>query len=148
MSSSNREITITAFLPAPIEVVWRVWTEPQHIANWWGPNGFTNEIHQMDVEPGGVWRLTMKGPDGKTYPNRSIFQEIEPYQKIVLQHYNPNYLATIVFEPREQETLLEWTMTFETAELFETVVRVFRADQGLQQNVEKLQAYLLQLQGK
>lgn len=148
MQTSDREIGVTATLPAPAELVWKVWTQPEHIAHWWGPNGFTNDIHQMDVVPGGVWRLTMKGPDGQTYPNKSIFQEIDPFRKIVMLHQNPGYLATILFETKENETLLDWKMLFETAELFNTVVRVFRADEGLQQNVEKLQAYLLQLQAK
>ena len=51
-------------------------------------------------------------------------------------------MATIVFTPDEKETLVEWTMLFETNELFETVVKVFKADEGLKQNVEKLTAYI------
>lgn len=94
--------------------------------------------------PGGEWRLTMHGNDGKNYPNRSMFVEIVPFKKIVFQHFNPNYLATIVFEPKEKETLMQRTMQFETTELFETVVKVFKADEGLSQNVEKLERYLEQ----
>ena len=142
--TANREIRITRMLSAPIDLVWEVWTNPEHITHWWGPTGFTNTIHKMDVKPGGEWRLTMHGPDGKNYPNRSEFIEIVPYKKIVFQHFNPNYLATIVFDPRGNETLMEWVMLFETTELFETVVKVFKADEGLKQNVEKLTAYLAQ----
>lgn len=93
---------------------------------------------------GGEWRLTMHGPDGKRYPNKSVFIEIVPFKKIVFQHFNPNYVATIVFHPKEKETLMEWTMLFETTELFETVVKVFKADEGLNQNVEKLENYIKQ----
>ncbi len=93
---------------------------------------------------GGEWRLTMHGPDGKKYPNKSVFIEIEPFKKIVFQHFNPNYIATIVFELKEKETLVEWTMLFETTELFETVVKVFKADEGLNENAEKLENYLKQ----
>ena len=139
---ASRELRITKMLHAPIELVWKVWTNPEHIANWWGPNGFTNTIHTMDVAAGGEWHLTMHGPDGKTYPNKSVFVEIVERKKIVFQHFNPHYLATIAFEPNETETLMEWTMQFETTELFETVVKVFKADEGLKQNVEKLTAYL------
>ncbi len=106
-----------------------------------GPNGFTNTIHTMDVTPGGEWRLTMHGPDGENYPNKSVFVEIVQHRKIVFQHFNPNYIATIVFAPKEKETIVEWTMLFETTELFETVVKVFKADEGLKQNVEKLSVY-------
>jgi len=138
----NRTMRITGTLNAPVAAVWKVWTDPEHIKNWWGPEGFTNTIHTMNVAEGGEWRLTMHGPDGKNYPNKSVFREIVPNKKMVFQHYNPNYIATIVFEPEDEKTLLEWTVTFETDELFETVVKVFKADEGLTQNVGKLTAYL------
>ncbi len=142
--TANTELRITRMLGGPIDLVWEVWTNTEHIANWWGPSGFTNTIHRMDVMAGGEWRLTMHGPDGKRYPNKSVFIEIVPFKKIVFQHFNPNYIATIVFHPKEKETLMEWTMLFETTELFETVVKVFKADEGLNQNVEKLENYIKQ----
>lgn len=141
-AATNRELHVTKMLPAPIALVWEVWTDPKHIANWWGPDGFTNTIHKMDVTADGEWRLTMHGPDGKNYANKSVFKEIIPLKKIVFGHFNPNYIATIVFEQAGEETLLEWTMLFETTALFETVVNVFKADEGLKQNVEKLSAYI------
>ncbi|WP_423148397.1 SRPBCC domain-containing protein [Rubrolithibacter danxiaensis] len=142
--TADRELSITRILKAPVNLVWEAWTTPEHIANWWGPSGFSNTIHKMDVTAGGEWRLTMHAPDGKNYPNKSEFVEIVPFKKIVFKHFNPNYLANIVFVPKEKETMLEWTMQFETAELFETVVKVFKADEGLNQNVEKLENYLIQ----
>lgn len=142
--TANRALRITRMLSAPIDLVWEVWTNPEYIANWWGPNGFTNTIHTMDVREGGEWRLTMHGPDGKNYPNKSVFVEIVQGKKIVFQHFNPNYIATIIFTPKEKETLMEWTGLFETTELFETVVKVFKADEGLNQNVEKFENYLKQ----
>jgi uncharacterized protein YndB with AHSA1/START domain len=138
----NRELHISKKLNAPVELVWKVWTMPEHIANWWGPEGFTNTIHTMDVTKGGEWRLTMHGADGKSFPNKSIFLEIVLHEKIVFQHFNPDYIATIVFTPEENGTLMEWTMLFATNELFETVVKVFKADEGFKQNVEKLTSYL------
>ena len=62
---TNRELRITKTLNAPVELVWEVWTNAKHIANWWGPNGFTNTIHTMDVAEKGEWLLTMHGSDGK-----------------------------------------------------------------------------------
>lgn len=131
-------------LPAPIEIVWEVWTKPADIANWWGPNGFTTVIRKMEVVEGGEWLLNMKGPDGKNYPNKSVFLEIVPFRKIVFRHFNPNYISTIVLEPKEKQTIMEWTMIFETDQLFETVVKVFKADEGFRQNGEKLENYLKQ----
>ena len=144
IDSENKGFNITRLLSAPVELVWRVWTSPEHIAKWWGPEGFTNTIHTMEVKQGGEWRLTMHGPDGKPYPNKSTFEEIIPEQKIVFRHFNPDYLATILFEAKDGQTLLYWTMVFETEALFETVVKVFKADKGLEENVAKLERYLFQ----
>lgn len=138
----NKGFSITRLLPAPVELIWQAWTSPEHIANWWGPEGFTNTVHTMEVKDGGEWRLTMHGPDGKRYPNKSTFEEIIPEQKIVFRHFNPDYLATILFEAKGEQTLLNWTMAFETEELFETVVKVLKADKGLEENVAKLEKYL------
>ena len=138
----SKELRITKILSAPINLVWESWTNPKHIANWWSPSGFTNNIQKMEVMAGGEWRLTMHGPDGKQYPKKSKFIESVPFIKIVFHHFNPNYLATIIFEPKEKNTLMEWTMLFEITELFETVVKVFKADEGLSQNAEKLENYL------
>jgi uncharacterized protein YndB with AHSA1/START domain len=139
---ASRSLRVTRSLDAPINLVWRVWTSPEHIAQWWGPSGFTNTIHTMDLVAGGEWRLTMKAPDGKTYPNKSIFKEVAELSKIVFQHFNPNYLATVRFQSVGGTTVLEWMMEFETVDLFETVVKVFKADEGLNQNVDKLEEYL------
>jgi len=143
---SNKAMSIKKTLNAPIELVWEVWTDPDQISKWWGPNGFTNTIQKMDLVPGGEWRLVMHGPDGKDYNNGSEFREIIPHKKIVFQHFNPNYLGTVIFEAKGQQTLLDWVGEFETQELYDTVVKVFKADDGLKQNVEKLENYLQQKQ--
>jgi len=141
-NTTDRQMRITGVLCAPLEFVWDAWTKPDHIAHWWGPAGFTSTIHKMDVTPNGEWLLTMFGPDGKRFPTKSTFIEIVPIEKIVFHHFNPNYLATVLFEPKGNETFMEWTMVFETAELFNIVVNTFKADEGLSQNVEKLEKYL------
>ena len=82
-STADRELLITRTLNAPIELVWEAWTNPEHLAKWWGPNGFTNSISKMDMKPGGEWNLIMHGPDGTDYKNKSIFKEIIKHKKIV-----------------------------------------------------------------
>src|SRR5678816_2044021 len=74
-STKDRELLLTRLLNAPIDLVWEVWTKPEHIAQWWGPNGFTNTITTMDVHPGGEWDLIMHGPDGIDYKNKSVFKD-------------------------------------------------------------------------
>ena len=73
---ANRELGITRVLKAPRELVWKVWTDPEHIKHWWGPNGFTNTIFKMDVRPGGVWEFIMHGPDRTDYKNKHIYKEV------------------------------------------------------------------------
>jgi uncharacterized glyoxalase superfamily protein PhnB/uncharacterized protein YndB with AHSA1/START domain len=142
-NTADREINISRLLNAPIELVWEVWTDPEHIKNWWGPNGFTNSISKMEVEPGGEWQLVMHGPDGTDYKNKSVFREIIKHKKIVYEHITaPKFLATVNFERRGDTTFINWHMLFETREQFIQVVKTFKADEGLKQNVEKLDHYL------
>ncbi|MES2798224.1 MAG: SRPBCC family protein [Bacteroidota bacterium] len=141
----EREIRTVRTFEAPIELMWEVWTNPDQIANWWGPNGFTNTIHKMDFQEGGEWKLTMQGPDGTNYPNRSIFKEIIPLKKIVFEHFNPHFITTVLFEAKDQETQIDWTMLFDTVEMHEIVVKAHKADEGQKQNLERLEKYLSKL---
>jgi uncharacterized protein YndB with AHSA1/START domain len=140
--TSDRELVITRLLNAPVEMVWKVWTEPAHIKNWWGPNGFTNTIDKMEVRPDGVWEFVMHGPDGTDYKNKSIYQEIVKNEKIVFEHVSPKFKVTVTFAEHRKKTLLTWRMLFESAEELNKVIKVFKADEGLRQNVDKLEIYL------
>lgn len=140
--TKDRELLLTRTLNAPVALVWEVWTNAEHITNWWGPNGFTNTITVMDVKPGGQWQLVMHGPDGTDYKNRSVFKEVVLHKKIVFEHVAPNFTATIKFEEQGEKTLLTWHMIFESREQFIAVVKAHHADEGLKQNVIKLEAYL------
>lgn len=142
-NTADREIRISRLLNAPIELVWEMWTDPEHIKNWWGPSGFTNTITKMDVKAEGEWNLVMHGPDGTDYKNKSIFREIVEHKKIVYEHISgPQFIATINFESRGEQTYIDWHMLFESKEQFIQVVKTFKADEGLKQNVEKLNNYL------
>jgi uncharacterized glyoxalase superfamily protein PhnB/uncharacterized protein YndB with AHSA1/START domain len=141
-NTAERELTISRLLNAPRELVWEVWTKPEHIKNWWGPTGFTNTIFSMEVKPGGVWDFIMHGPDGTDYKNKSIYKEIIKPERIVFEHVSPKFIATITFEEKNGKTLLTWNMLFETKEQFEKVVKTFKADEGLKQNIVKLEDYL------
>lgn len=147
--TQDRELRIIRTLNAPVDLVWEAWTKPEHIANWWGPNGFTTTINRMDLTPGGEWDLVMHGPDGRDYKNKSIFKEIIPFKRIVYEHAShPGFIATINFEDMGEQTLINWHMLFETAEQFIQVVKTFKADEGLKQNIEKLDVYLTGMKNK
>lgn len=145
MNTENRQLNIIRIFKAPLNLVWEAWTKPEYIVKWWGPNGFNTTIHTMDFQKDGEWKLTMHGPDGTNYPNRSVYKEIIPFQKIVFEHFNPNFITTVLFESQGDETLMNWTTLFETAEMLEIVVKAHKADEGLKQNVEKLVTYLKSL---
>ncbi len=140
----NRELHVSKTLHAPIELVWEVWTKPEHIVNWWAPSGFTSTIHKMEVVEGGEWLLALHGPDGKNYPNKSIYKKVIPTREIIYQHFNPDFIATVTFERKGNKTLMNWTLLFETPEMLDIIVKTFKADKGLEQSAEKLETYLSQ----
>ena len=139
---SGREQRTSLLLDAHIELVWEVWTKPEHIKHWWGPNDFTNTIETMQVETGGEWLFTMHGPDGTKYPNRTIFRNVVYHKQLVHEHFDPNFIAIIEFEDRGDKTLLNWYKLYETRELFDMVEKHYKANQGFKQTVEKLRTYL------
>ena len=142
-NTSDRELLLTRTLNAPIKLVWEVWTKPEHLANWWGPNGFTNTISDMVVTPGGAFNLTMHGPDGKDYDNQSTYKEVVPLEKLVFEHKTyPHIIFTINFEAQGDKTLLRWHMLFDSAEILADVAEKHGAIEGQKQNVEKLSQYL------
>ena len=67
-------------------LVWQAWTDPKHLAQWWGPNGFSTTTSAFDMRPGGVWRFVMHGPDGRDYENRITFDEIVRPERLVYHH--------------------------------------------------------------
>ena len=137
-----RSMYVTRILNAPIDLVWQAWTEPDRIAKWWGPVGFTNTIQRMDVRPGGDWEFIMHGPDGTNYPNLNSYVEVIHHRKIVMEHKSPKFLTTVIFTPQGQETMLSWCVAFEDVETRDKIVKAVNADEGLRQNVDKLEQFL------
>ena len=79
----EHELVLTRVFDAPRELVWKVWTDPKHVARWWGPHGFTNPVCELDVRPGGALRIHMRGPDGTVYPMTGVYQEIVEPERLV-----------------------------------------------------------------
>jgi uncharacterized protein YndB with AHSA1/START domain len=144
-NSEQKELQTTATFNAPIVLLWEVWTNPEKIVNWWGPNGFTTTIHEMDFREGGEWNLTLHEPTGTNYPNRSIYTKIVPLKKIIFEHFNPHFIASILFESKAGGTEMQWNMLFDSPEQFDLIVKAHKADEGQKQNIERLQNYIQQL---
>jgi uncharacterized protein YndB with AHSA1/START domain len=148
--NSDREIVISRVFDAPRELVWEAWTNPAHVAQWWGPNGFTTTIEKMDVRPGGVWQHVMHGPDGTDYSNRSVFTEVVKPERIVYDHGGGkkgdpgvNFTATWTFdEPAAGQTKLTIHMVFPSAEARDKVVKEYGAIEGGHQTLARLAEHL------
>lgn len=111
--SDTRQVVIDA-TPAQVYCAMR---DPARITRWWGPAGFTSTIHQFDFRDGGLWRLTMHGPDGKDYPNESRFVRLVPDRVFEIEHLDGHhFMLTIELESHGAGTLARWRQTFDTAE--------------------------------
>lgn len=146
-TSGNKELSICRLLNAPQELVWEVWTDPEHIKNWWGPEGFKNSIEKMDVTEGGEWEFVMHSPDGTDFKNKHVYLKLEKPSKLVLQHVtSPKFIMTATFEAKGNQTLVTLHSEFESAEQLEQVIKVFKADVGMVQNMDRMERYLLAMQ--
>ena len=80
-------MTVTRVFDAPRELVWKAWTEPKYVMQWWGPQGFSAPVCQMDFRVGGKTLLCMKSPEGQEFWNGIEYHEIIPHEKIVSSMY-------------------------------------------------------------
>jgi uncharacterized protein YndB with AHSA1/START domain len=81
--STDRELVLTRLINAPREKVYRAWTQPELLKQWFAPKPYTTPIVEMDVRPGGSAYFVMRGPDGKDLPNRGVYLEVVPNEKLV-----------------------------------------------------------------
>ena len=115
---NSHEILSSRILNSPVEIVYQAFENPKHLKNWWGPEGFTNTIHEFDLKSGGNWKLTMHGPEKGNYENSSVFQTVIP-NKIVswTRKSQPLFDMEIAFEKLdENKTQISFKMIFETVE--------------------------------
>jgi uncharacterized protein YndB with AHSA1/START domain len=117
MTDHDREIVSSRLFDAPRERVFRAWSDPELLARWWGPKGFTNTFHEFDFRPDGHWRFTMHAPNGGNFANENVFDEITPPERITFRHISPPVFAvTATFTEQGAQTLLTYRMLFPTAE--------------------------------
>src|SRR5687768_2336267 len=80
---AETEVVLTRLFDAPRALVFKVWTEPRHLAQWWGPRDFTNPVCELDVRVGGSILIHMRAPDGRVYPMTGTFREIVAPERLV-----------------------------------------------------------------
>jgi uncharacterized protein YndB with AHSA1/START domain len=149
--NTDRELNFRRLVNAPRALVFEVWTDPKHIIKWWGPNGFTNTIHAMDVRIGGKWSFIIHGPDGTDYPNCIVYQEVVKPSKLVFLHgadeNDPNaFHVTVMFDEEAGKTLIQMRVVFVSKADKDFKVDVVGAIEGNRQTMDKLEAYLDQYQ--
>jgi uncharacterized protein YndB with AHSA1/START domain len=140
----DRELVFKRIFDAPRDLVFAVWTDPKHLVKWWGPSGFTTTISEMDVRPGGVWRLAMRGPDGRDYKNHIVFQEVVKPQRLVFRHVPEpgtepgTHETTVIFTERGGKTEITFRMLFASPAALEYVVKTYNAIEGANQTLGRL----------
>jgi len=151
LTSDSKVIAGTRIFDAPRALVFAAWTEPRHLAHWFGPNGFSLTTHSFDFRPGGVWRFAMHGPDGRDYPNRVTFDEIVPPERIAFRHGGEDdfehiqFKTVVTFEDIGGKTKLTMHGIFPSAEERDRVIREHGADKGQVETLARLADYVDEL---
>ena len=152
LEQDPRSIIATRVLDAPRELVWTAWTKPEHLAQWWGPDGFSTTTSAYDLRPGGVWRFVMHGPDGRDYENRITFDEIVKPERIRYHHGGGDdvepvqFRTTVTFENLAGDrTQLTLHAVFPSAAARQRVIKQYGADKGAVQTLSRLADYLANL---
>ena len=135
----DREIVAVRVFDAPRELVFKVWTDPKHIGNWWGPKGFVTTTFSMDVRPGGVWRFVMHGPDGANYPNHNVFKVVDAPNRVSLDHISGDhhFALDITLTRKGNQTRVDWLQTFDSVEHKQHIAQW--VEPANEQNLDRLQ---------
>jgi uncharacterized protein YndB with AHSA1/START domain len=104
-ATAQRELLITRIFDAPRQLVFKAWTEPEHLARWWGPAGFSIISFNGEVRSGGAWRRTMRSPEGSVFPKHGVYRDIAPPERLVFTYVSddaegnpgPETLVTVTF---------------------------------------------------
>ena len=95
-------VALTRVFDAPRVLVWKAWTDPKMLAQWFGPRGFTSSVPQLEVRVGGALRIVMHGPDGNDYPMKGVFREVVPPQRLVFTTLPSTRKASICWKAKPQ----------------------------------------------
>lgn len=143
---------------APRALVWKAWTDPVHMAQWWGPAGFTNPVCKIDLRPGGLWHATMRSPDGSfDCPNVFMFDEIVPPERLVFHDvtdYSKGWEKhdeiplkakhVVTFDEQNGKTTMRIVTSLPTIEERDAMVRM-GFNEGMGQSIDRLVAVVKKL---
>lgn len=134
-------VNVRLFHATPTQL-FEAFSDPEQLAKWWGPAGFTNTIHEFDFRPGGAWRLTMHGPNGADFENESQIVEYVKPDRIVFDHLGPMhwYRMTMTYRAVGEQTELKWVMNLEASPDSEQMKAFI--EHANEQNFDRLAAHL------
>jgi uncharacterized protein YndB with AHSA1/START domain len=130
-------------LPHPPRQVFDAFANPEVLARWWGPDGFTNTFETFEFRTGGRWKHVMHGPNGAEFQNESVFLELTAPSAVVIHHVSqPRYVLRINLTPRAAGTgtEIEWAQEFEDSGVAERVRHI--VEPANEQNLNRLEAVL------
>jgi uncharacterized protein YndB with AHSA1/START domain len=144
-TTAKSEIVSSRIFNFSNELLFRAWSEPEHLKNWWGPAGFTNTFHQFDFKVGGKWVFTMHGPEKGNYQNECEFIKIDEPHLIAWQRISqPLFQILATFEEvNPNQTKLVFKMLFETAQEC-SKLKPFVVDKN-EENFDKLEVELAKM---
>jgi uncharacterized protein YndB with AHSA1/START domain len=142
-STKNPDAAISTeriFSAAPRKI-FAAFENPDQLARWWGPKDFTNTFELFEFKPGGRWVFVMHGPNGNDYPNESVFRELQPDARLVIEHVVPPWFQlTVTLTAQGDQTHLAWSQEFESPEVAAKLRPVVAG--ANEQNLDRLQAVL------
>ncbi|MEO8855395.1 MAG: SRPBCC domain-containing protein [Burkholderiaceae bacterium] len=149
-ATADRSIEVSRLIDAPAALVFNAWIEPKQLEQWWGPVGFETTVHEMDVEPEGITRLVMRGPDGVEYPNKFVYTDIKAAKLLSYMQSDdsdPDNDAAAIgvmvrFHEEDERTRVTLRSVFKTVAERERVAHEHGAGQGAQQTLERLERFL------
>jgi uncharacterized protein YndB with AHSA1/START domain len=146
------ELVMERVFDAPRALVWRAFTEPERLKQWWGPKGWTLPVCALDLRPGGVWHYCMRGPNGEEGWGKAVYREIvEPERLVYLDAFSdadgkvaegmPQMLITVEFADHGGKTKVTSRTRFASAADLETTLGMGVAD-GMTETWNRLADYL------
>jgi len=149
----DREIVLSRVIAAPRELVFKAWTDPQHLPQWFGPQGFTVETLAIDVRVGGMWRFVMVAPNGTRYDNRMLFLRIEAPRLLEIDHGSDKdddpgrFRVTITFDEQSNgKTVVTLRQLHPTKARRDAVIGFGAVELGYQ-TLDKLAKHVAQMHG-
>ena len=149
---ADSTLVVSRVFDAPRALVFKVFTTPAHLAQWWGPKGWTLPVCTVDFRPGGVWHYCMRGPNGDESWGRAVYREIvEPERIVYADSFSdaegnvvagmPEMVTTLTFTEHDGKTTLTSHGQFASAADLESLMAM-GMEQGLTETWDRLEAYL------